>query len=341
MVDPGFISYCERQTRDGTPKIRRLAEVSVCILKLSKQLPIVDGVPVESVIMELYPGYQDQKAGLRNPKSQGPSRAFLTSTTVDKINLTRLKERQSKLLEITVSMGLILLQERKYAAALVAAKQYLVLVADIFGTNSLELIPAYLLIAETSIGLNKLREAEQQLQKANWVVMRNENDETIDYVKQGLYRVLGLLHAAKGNKDEAIRLFSEQIFYSSQLKGTESIQAASGYFNLANTIDGKQVKHSLYLKVLECWLEIVNSNDLETITQAEIYESAKILQDLAKQISSFSAEESDDHLLCLAVLNKYMKDMNLPGHEIYKEQATNIIQQHNIDNNQVNVLLSC
>ena len=70
MVDPGFISYCERQTRDGTPKIRRLAEVSVCILKLSKQLPIVDEVPVESVIMELYPGYQDQKAGLRNPKSQ-------------------------------------------------------------------------------------------------------------------------------------------------------------------------------------------------------------------------------------------------------------------------------
>ena len=39
------------------------------------------------------------------------------------------------------------------------------MVADIFGTNSLELIPAYLLIAETSIGLNKLREAEQQLQK--------------------------------------------------------------------------------------------------------------------------------------------------------------------------------
>ena len=32
--------------------------------------------------------------------------------------------------------------------------------------------------------------------------------------------------------------------------------------------------------------------------------------------------------------------MNLPGHEIYKEKATNIIQQHNIDNNQINELLS-
>ena len=96
------------------------------------------------------------------------------------------------------------------------------------------------------------------------------------------------------------------VLISFQLKGTESIQAASGYFNLANTIDGKQVKNSLYLKgqkpnrsqglisnplylVLECWLEILNSNELETITQAEIYESAKILQDLAKVITWLSS----------------------------------------------------
>ena len=40
--------------------------------------------------------------------------------------------------------------------------------------------------------------------------------------------------------------------------------------------------------VLECWLEIVNNNDLETITQAEIYESAKILQDLAKVKTTYT-----------------------------------------------------
>ena len=40
--------------------------------------------------------------------------------------------------------------------------------------------------------------------------------------------------------------------------------------------------------VLECWLEIVNSNELETITQAEIYESAKILQDLAKVKTTYT-----------------------------------------------------
>ena len=87
----------------------------------------------------------------------------------------------------------VLLQIGKHTPALVAAQQYLVLAADIYGTNSLELIPAYLLIAEVSIQLNKLREAEQQLQKANWVVMRNENEPTINNVKQRLSRLLGLL----------------------------------------------------------------------------------------------------------------------------------------------------
>ena len=47
------------------------------------------------------------------------------------------------------------------------------------------------------------------------------------------------------------------------------------------------ISYPRYL-VLECWLEIVNSNELETITQAEIYESAKILQDLAKVKTTYT-----------------------------------------------------
>ena len=49
----------------------------------------------------------------------------------------------------------------------------------------------------------------------------------------------------------------------------------------------KLISYPPYL-VLECWLEIVNSNELETITQAEIYESAKILQDLAKVKTTYT-----------------------------------------------------
>ena len=68
MVDSGLISYCERQTRDGSPKSRRLAEASVCILKLSKQLASVSGVSVESVIMAMiqYLSYLFDKRSLNS-----------------------------------------------------------------------------------------------------------------------------------------------------------------------------------------------------------------------------------------------------------------------------------
>ena len=199
MVDPGLINYCERQSRDGSPKVRRLAEVSVSAMRLVSKLSDADAnAAVEAVVLELYPGYLDQKNGTR--KAQAESRQFLTSSKIDRINVVILKERQMKLIKVLVSVGLDLFQSANYQAALVAAQQYLVLIADVHGTNSLELIPAYAMIAELDIKLNKLREAEQQLQKANWVIMQNEREENIDLVKQKLYRVLGLLHGKYKNK---------------------------------------------------------------------------------------------------------------------------------------------
>ena len=123
------------------------------------------------------------------------------------------------------------------------------LIADVNGTNSLTLIPAYAMIAELEIKLNKLREAEQQLQKANWVVMQNDNGtQNVDQVKQQLYRLLGLLHAKRGNTAEAIRLFAEQICFASALGGTESVGSASGYFNIAQVIGDTHAKCSLFNK---------------------------------------------------------------------------------------------
>ena len=109
MVDPGLINYCERQTRDGTPKVRRLAEASVSAMRLVSRLPdpVAKGA-VESVVLELYPGYLDQKNGTH--KAQAESRHFLTSSKVDRINGAKLKERQMKLLNVIVQVALGLFQ---------------------------------------------------------------------------------------------------------------------------------------------------------------------------------------------------------------------------------------
>ena len=231
---------------------------------------------VEEVVLDLYPGYLDQKNGTH--KAQAESRHFLTSSKVDRINVAKLKERQTKLLKVIVTVALGLFQSANYQAALVAAQQYLVLIADVHGTNSLQLIPAYAMIAELEIKLNKLREAEQQLQKANWVIMQNEHAENVDQVKQKLYRLLGLLHgeyqslrlksrlyfsAKRGNSAEAIRLFAEQICFASSLGGTESIGSASGYFNIASVIEDKNAKLSLFNKSKVFFLCLLNYRNIQ------------------------------------------------------------------------------
>ena len=54
--------------------------------------------------------------------------------------------------------------------------------------------------------------------------------------------------AKRGNNQEAIRLFAEQICFASSMEGTESIGSASGYFNIATVIDDKMAKASLFNK---------------------------------------------------------------------------------------------
>lgn len=176
------------------------------------------------------------------------------------------------------------LQSGRHSSALLAAQQYLVLAADLYSVNDLNLIPAYCLLAEVCIGLNKLREGEQHLQKANWVVKRNHDAENINSVNSRLYRAFGLVQAAKGNNEEALRLFAEQVYYSSLVAGTESIGAANGYYNLGNVWSrepNQQQALSLYIKAVECWLQIIEEKNL-SLSEAEIGETMNMLTTTAE-----------------------------------------------------------
>jgi len=326
MVESGLISYCARQARDGTPKDRRLAEAAVCILKLAPQQPSVRGRSVEQVITELYPGYLDPRKGGANQTV-----SFLTTSTKNKINEENLKKRQEQLLEVSVSMALAFLQTGRHSHALLAAEQYLVLAADVFSSNDLRLIPAYCLLAEICIGLNKLREGEQHLQKANWVVHRNQDAENINQVNARLYRSFGLVQAAKGNNEEALRLFAEQVYFSSLVGGTESIGAANGYFNLANVLarepSNQKQALSLYHKCATCWLKIIEIDQL-TLTEAEIGETANMLTTTAEVISESDSEFS---LIAAALRVAYLSKMNFPQAKDERQKVLNSTQAKDLD----------
>ena len=117
-----------------------------------------------------------------------------------------------------------------------------------------------------------------------------------------------IVKAAKGNNEEALRLFAEQVkincanffwsklckiflklslkvYFSSLVGGTESIGAANGYFNLANVLarepSNQKQALSLYHKCATCWLKIIEIDQL-TLSEAEIGETANMLTTTAE-----------------------------------------------------------
>lgn len=317
-------------------KTRRLAEASVAILKLAPKHPKIGSIKVEDIIQQLYPDYTEQRKGSEKSVS------FITSSTKSKLNEMELRKRQLKLLEVTLSMALGFLQSGRHSLSLLAAQQYLVLAADLYGVNDLNLIPAYCLLAEICIGLNKLRESEQYLQKANWVVKRNEQSENINLVNSRLYRSFGLVQAAKGNNEEALRLFGEQVYYSSLVNGTESIGAANGYYNLANVWSREPGKKpealSLYKKSVECWLEIISQENL-CLSEAESGETMNMLNTTVEVIEN-SEKDSLDALRARALLLAYLKKVNLSNSDEEKSKLEEIIKSKQITDSKVQMLLA-
>lgn len=181
---------------------------------------------------------------------------FFSSDEARQKRQAEILTRQKELLELTLTTGSKLLFEGKYEQAVPAAMQALKFALDVYGSGSIELVPAYLILAESSIGLGKLVQAEEYLSQAQWAVL--QKPDCSKAIRSKLNRNLGMLHAAEGNFHDALRYFSDDIYYSSDEFGTDSIQTAGGFFHMA-TVFHKQCQNetaeSLYLEVTDIWFK--------------------------------------------------------------------------------------
>ena len=64
-------------------------------------------------------------------------------------------------------------------------------------------------IFDSFSGLGRLEQAEEYLMQANWTVLKTP--ECSNAIKAKLYRNLGLLYAAKGDYDEALRQLADDV----------------------------------------------------------------------------------------------------------------------------------
>lgn len=75
----------------------------------------------------------------------------------------------------------------------------------------MELVPAYLLLGEASIGLKQYAQAEEYLSLAKWSVLKSPGCE--NSVRAQLHRNFGLLYASQGRSEEAIQQLANDVCF--------------------------------------------------------------------------------------------------------------------------------
>lgn len=114
------------------------------------------------------------------------------------------------IIEVALSEAHMLLAEGNYKEAIRGGLKALQFTQHVYGTNALEQIEPYFLLAKASQHLKNYEDAEEFLSIANWTIIKCEpNVPTHIYAE--LHQNFGLLYMEKGDIDEAIKNFAKNV----------------------------------------------------------------------------------------------------------------------------------
>uniref|UniRef100_A0A3Q2YFE8 Zinc finger, MYND-type containing 12 n=1 Tax=Hippocampus comes TaxID=109280 RepID=A0A3Q2YFE8_HIPCM len=163
-------------------------------------------------------------------------------------NLLKTKE----LIEICRLVAESKLSEGKHEEAVPAAQACLRCSVDVYGPNTVQLVPAYLLLADANMGMGNLALVAELMSQAEWAVLKSP--ECGYAVHHRLHRSMGCLHTATGHFEAALFHFANdvRIYFASEEYGLDSTVTCGGYFLMADVFvkQGEPaIVHSLYKEV--------------------------------------------------------------------------------------------
>ncbi|XP_027867568.1 zinc finger MYND domain-containing protein 12 isoform X3 [Xiphophorus couchianus] len=168
--------------------------------------------------------------------------------------------RKRHLIKICTLVAQSKLSEGKGEEALPAAHCCLQTSIDLYGPNTIQLVPAYILLAEANMGLGNLAVVAELLSQAEWAVLKNP--ELGASIQQQLHRSLGQFYTTTGNLETALFHFANDIYFACEEYGLDSSATTKGYFLIADVFarQGKTlIVHSLYSEVAERWHKHLSS----------------------------------------------------------------------------------
>ncbi|XP_063209924.1 zinc finger MYND domain-containing protein 12 isoform X2 [Chroicocephalus ridibundus] len=179
---------------------------------------------------------------------------FLLSEKERKHGTEQLVKRQKYIIDLAYSTAREFVWDGKHQEAIPAALHALRFSTEVYGSNSVQLVPAYLLLAEASTGVGRLPEASKYLSQAQWIVLTTPDCGAA--VQGKLHRGLGLFCTAEGNFEQALYHLANDIYLASSTFGLKSVEASGGYFHMANVFfrqNKMDIANSLYAEVTDIW----------------------------------------------------------------------------------------
>ena len=97
---------------------------------------------------------------------------------------------------------------------------------------NVHLFEPYLLAARANLAVGRLKQTEDFLALASWLLLRDEAAATLER-RARLARAFGKLRSAQGRHEDALRCFAEDAFHCAEAHGPESTHCAAGMAELA------------------------------------------------------------------------------------------------------------
>ncbi|CEL93868.1 unnamed protein product [Vitrella brassicaformis CCMP3155] len=170
-----------------------------------------------------------------------------------------LRAIRKEVLDLCTETAQKFLVQGNYQLAVPGALHSLKLAIATYGSEALELVPSYLLLAEANLGLRRLKVAEEFLSLANWSLVKHP--EAGPALMSNLQRNFGRLYAAQQRYNESLEAFASDIYYSACEFGPQSVRTAPSYFHMARVFQSHQQldrAHALYNKVLQIYNKWLN-----------------------------------------------------------------------------------
>jgi tetratricopeptide (TPR) repeat protein len=152
---------------------------------------------------------------------------------------------------------------------------------DLHKDNPVDLVPSYLILGESSVGMKHYKEAEEYLSLAKWAILKSGNND--DSIRSKLHRNFGQLYAAQEEYEKAIYQLAMDVYHCSKVNGPEDVTVTGGYYLMGN-IFVKQVRLedaiAIFDKVVAIW---TNKWTMQyTLDVAEAAEATQMLSSILK-----------------------------------------------------------